>query len=984
MRELISVSLSDGTVPVSDTSRDLIDRAMSRLPDTLRHQTADWIADYLQIADLPDSDLALQSLPMVWSCSPFVARACLRNPDLLPELVESGDLETAYPEDAYATRLQDALSAVKDEDALAVTLRRFRNREMVRIAWRDLAGWAGLEQTLRELSDLADACTDGALAFLRKRLQKRYGVPRDADGNAVQFYVLGMGKLGGRELNYSSDIDLIFGFSAAGETDGGRTQANEQYFTRLGQKLIQALDAQTVEGFVFRVDMRLRPYGDSGPLAMTTDQLETYYESQGREWERYAMIKARVVAGDQDAGNELLSMLRPFVYRRYLDYGALEQLRDMKAMIAREVERKGMEHNIKLGLGGIREIEFVGQAFQLIRGGRERGLQLRSILRVLEYLGQHNALPGYAVRELLEGYDFLRRTENRLQAMEDQQTHTLPDDGREQLRLAVSMGFDRWQDFDAKLSDVRRRVHDHFEQVFAAPQAEAEAPHHPQDDPQLGDIWVDEVTGEKAEALLEKNGFSDGAEALKRLLAFREGSHCRALSSNGRMRLDRLMPLLIGAISAADHPDATLARVLDLLEAIVNRTVYISLLVEHPMALSQLVKLCSASPWIARHLSRYPVLLDELLDPRTLYAPLKRSALEAELAERLDANPEDDLEQQMEVLRQFKQANTLRVAAADVSGVTPLMVVSDYLTDVAEVVLARVVELAWRHLESRHGKPRCEVDGEQREAGFGIIGYGKLGGLELGYGSDLDLVFIHDGEGRQLGTDGDRQVDNNVFFARLAQRIIHILGATMAGGVLYEVDTRLRPSGRAGLLATTLEAYADYQREKAWTWEHQALVRARFVYGSQRLRDGFDKVRREMLSRERDAGKLRREVRDMRERMREEKGGRDPALFNLKQDRGGIADIEFMVQYGVLSGAHQAPSLLRYTDNIRLLAEFSQTGWLSGEQAQLLADAYRAYRTRVHRATLQEQPAVVPVEDVAELQQSVAEIWQSLMDDKPH
>ncbi|MCH8507102.1 MAG: bifunctional [glutamate--ammonia ligase]-adenylyl-L-tyrosine phosphorylase/[glutamate--ammonia-ligase] adenylyltransferase, partial [Ectothiorhodospiraceae bacterium] len=606
---------------MSESSRDLIDRAMSRLPETLRSQTSDWIADYLQIAELPDSDLALQSLPMVWSCSPFVARSCLRSPELLSDLVDSRDLETAYPEEAFGGRLQDALAGVEDEEGLAVALRRFRNREMVRIAWRDLAGWAGLEETLRELSDLADACIDGALGYLDGVLRARYGVPRDADGQPVSFYVLGMGKLGGRELNYSSDIDLIFGFSASGETDGDRRQANEQYFTRLGQKLIRALDAQTVEGFVFRVDMRLRPYGDAGPLVMTTDQLETYYESQGREWERYAMIKARVVAGDQEAGGELLAMLRPFIYRRYLDYGALEQLRDMKAMIAKEVERKGMEHNIKLGLGGIREIEFVGQAFQLIRGGRERGLQLRSILRVLEYLGQHNALPGYAVRELMEGYDFLRRTENRLQAMEDKQTHTLPDDPRHRLRLAVSMGFDRWQDFEERLVDVRRRVHDHFDQVFAAPQAEAEAPHEPRDDPQLGDIWHDDVTGERAEALLEKNGFGDGAEVLKRLIAFRQGSHCRALSSNGRTRLDRLMPLLMGAISAADQPDATLARVLDLLEAIVNRTVYIALLVEHPMALSQLVKLCSASPWIARHLSRYPVLLDELLDTRPLYAP---------------------------------------------------------------------------------------------------------------------------------------------------------------------------------------------------------------------------------------------------------------------------------------------------------------------------------------------------------------------------
>ncbi len=964
---------------MSNSSRDLIDRAMSRLPDTLRNQTSDWIADYLHLSELPDSDLALQSLPMAWSCSPFIARFCLRDPELLSGLLDSGDLETSYADGVYAERMERALAEVEDAEALAAVLRRFRRREMVRIAWRDIAGWAGMHETLRELSDLADACIDGALARLRGWLEQRYGVPRDADSEPVGFYVLGMGKLGGRELNYSSDIDLIFGFSAAGETDGERSQANEQFFTRLGQKLIQALDAQTVDGFVFRVDMRLRPYGDAGPLVMTTDQLETYYESQGREWERYAMIKARVVAGDQEAGNELLKLLRPFVYRRYLDYGALEQLRDMKGMIEKEVQRKGMEHNIKLGRGGIREIEFVGQAFQLIRGGRERGLQERSIVRVLEYLGQHNALPGFAVRELLEGYEYLRRSENRLQAMEDKQTHTLPDEPTDRLRLAVAMGFDRWQDYLHKLDDVRRRVHDHFDQVFAAPQAEGE-PRGREDDPQLGDVWADRVSGDSAARLLEKNGFADGDEALKRLLAFREGSHCRALSSNGRARLDRLMPLLLGATSAADQPDDTLVRLLDLLEGVVRRTVYVSLLVEHPMALSQLVKLCSASPWIARHLSRYPVLLDELLDPRTLYAPLKRSALERELAERLDANPEDDLEQQMEVLRQFKQANTLRVAAADVSGVTPLMIVSDYLTDIAEVALARVVDLAWRHLEARHGRPRHVIDGETRDAGFGIIAYGKLGGIELGYGSDLDLVFVFESGGESQQTDGKRVVDNQVFFVRLAQRIIHILGATMAGGVLYEVDTRLRPSGRAGQLATSLDAYAEYQREKAWTWEHQALVRARFVYGPDRLRDGFADIRREILGRRRDAERLRDEVREMRERMRREKGNTDRSRFHLKQDRGGIADIEFMVQYGVLSGAHEAPGLLRYTDNIRLLAELSQCGWLANDDAQLLADAYRAFRTRVHRVTLQEQPPLVPAEEYAETRAAVAQLWHRLME----
>ncbi|MFO7858364.1 MAG: bifunctional [glutamate--ammonia ligase]-adenylyl-L-tyrosine phosphorylase/[glutamate--ammonia-ligase] adenylyltransferase, partial [Ectothiorhodospiraceae bacterium] len=785
--------------------------------------------------------------------------------------------------------------------------------------------------------------------------------------------------LGGRELNYSSDIDLIFGYAAPGETDGERRSlANEQFFTRLGQKVINTLNAQMVDGFVFRVDMRLRPYGDSGPLVMHTDQLETYYESHGREWERYAMIKARVIAGDTEAGDALLQALRPFVYRRYLDFGALESLREMKAMIAREVERRGLEHNIKLGAGGIREVEFIGQAFQLIRGGRERGLQERSILRVLEYLGRTNALPGFAVRQLLEGYEFLRRAENRLQAIKDQQTHVLPDDPVDRQRVAHAMGCDHWESFVERLAEARRHIHDHFEQVFAAPQAE---PGGDAEQPELGDVWRETVTGADAEAAFAANGFETPADSLGRLDRFRNSSHCRALTETGRERLDRLMPLLLGAVAAAQRPDATLARILDLLEAIVRRTAYLALLVEHPMALSQLVKLCSASPWIARHLSLYPMLLDELLDPRRLYAPLRRQALAQELRERLDAAPGDDLEQRMEVLRQFKQANTLRVAASDVAGMTPLMVVSDYLVDIAEVVLAEVLELAWSHLEARHGRPTEEHDGVVAYPGFAIIGYGKLGGLELGYGSDLDLVFLHDSVRDDGVTDGDRPVDNSVFFMRLSQRIIHILGATMAGGVLYETDTRLRPSGRAGLLASSVRAFREYQRESAWTWEHQALVRARWVVGTPAVGEAFEAIRRETLAVARDPAATRRAVRDMRERMRAQKGLGDPQQFHIKQDRGGIADIEFMVQYGVLSGAVEAPQLLRYTDNIRLLGELSDAGWIGRDDTALLVDAYRAYRARVHALTLQEESPVVPAESLAPYHEPVAAIWHRLMDE---
>jgi len=963
---------------VSKHAHEPIERALSRLPAALKPQVTDWIANFQVLSGLPASELCLQSLPAVWSASPFIARNCLRHPAMFIELADSGALEAVAERGALTVRLAAALAGVATTEELDSKLRHFRTLEMLRIGWRDLAGWAGLGETLQQLSELADACIEQALQYHHAWLQARHGTPRSHDGKPQQLYVLGMGKLGGEELNFSSDIDLIFGFEQAGETDGEKPLDNHRYFTRLGQRLIGSLNARQAEGFVFRVDMRLRPFGDAGALVMTSEQFEHYYETQGREWERYAMIKARVVAGDRPAGERLLQMLRPFVFRRYLDFGALEQLRDMKTMIETEVERRGLRDNIKLGAGGIREVEFVGQAFQLIRGGRERGLQARGIVAVLEHLGREGILPGYAVRELLEGYEFLRRSENRLQAVDDKQVHTLPGAALERQRHAYSMGFERWGDFLDRLDDVRRRIRSHFDRVFGAPQTEATGPEH--EGPRYQALWRGELSDVESIAVLEAAGFTPAIEALRRLRGFHDGTHCRALSAHGRARLDALMPLLLGAASMAGHACETLFRLLDLLEAIVRRSTYVALLVEHPMALSQLVKLCSASPWVARQLRAHPLLLDELLDPRTLYAPLRRQALEDELRKRIDAYPGDDLEQRMEILRQFKQTNTLRVAAADLSGVTPLMRVSDHLTDVAEVVLEEVLALACEHLERRHGRPCCDDGENRRVARFCIVAYGKLGGIELGYGSDLDLVFLHDSRGSNQVTDGAKPVDNAVFFMRLVQRIIHILSAAMTGGTLYEVDTRLRPSGRAGLLATSLAAYQEYQRTQAWTWEHQALVRARPVAGDAKLAQSFTEARDAQLGLARDPLRLRQEVRDMRQKMFDAKVRQVAGRFDLKQGRGGIADIEFMVQYGVLAYANRHPRLLRYTDNIRLLSELAHTGWLNGSEASTLVDAYRYYRAHVHQATLQEREPLLDLGDCQGWIDAVQRIWRDRMD----
>jgi len=933
----------------------------------------------------PFTEALLDELCRVWAVSDFVAQRCVRQPGLLFDLIESGDLHRAYTADKLSDLMQQALQSVTDFDGLGVQLRQLRQREMVRIAWRDIAGLADLNETMADVSALADACIQGALTWLYTAQVAEQGEPCNEQGEPQQMVVLGMGKLGACELNFSSDVDLIFAFPEAGETTQGSSRrhiSNEAFFARLGKQLIRALDETTAEGFVFRVDMRLRPFGQSGVLASSFEALENYYQAHGRDWERYALIKARVVAGDYEAGERLFDILRPFVFRRYLDFGAFESLRDMKQMIGSELKRKGMANHVKLGAGGIREVEFIGQAFQLVRGGREPALQSREIQTVLAWLADHDYLPTYVTQHLLAAYEFLRNTEHRLQEFQDQQTHQLPEDELGQQRLAFAMGFDHWDEFLPVLRGHMARVHSHFEQVFAAPQTN----HAEVDTSGLSDIWLADMEATEAVAVLSNAGYLEAESTWSSLQALKTGRHYQSLSRTGRTRMDRLMPLLLGAVIEidAESPDVVLQRLLTMLEAIAQRTAYLALLGENPMALSQLVRLCAASPWIAQYLARHPLLLDELLDPRSLYVPPERKQLEADLQQRLSCLPADDLEQAMDALRHFKQASVLRVAAVDVMEAAPLMEVSNYLTDIAEVVLQAALELAWSHLVARHGWPSSAGGGENRHEnkGFAVIAYGKLGGLELGYGSDLDLVFVHSADDQKAMTDGSKAIADTVFYARLGQRIIHILTAHTPAGTLYETDMRLRPSGASGLLVVSLSSLRDYQFNKAWTWEHQALVRARVVTGDARIREGFEVLRREVLMLPRDPGNLKKDIVEMRERMRESlinlQASEQEGKFDLKQGLGGIADIEFMVQYGALSWAHNTPALIEYTDNIRLLEGFATLGFMSSADTGLLCDAYRSYRAEVHRLALQEQKAVVDKNKFTTERAAVKRLWLQL------
>ncbi|WP_347116527.1 bifunctional [glutamate--ammonia ligase]-adenylyl-L-tyrosine phosphorylase/[glutamate--ammonia-ligase] adenylyltransferase [Leclercia sp. S52] len=918
---------------------------------------------------LPASSLSEQAR-QVLTFSDFVQESVTAHPDWQAELEASPPQADEWQH--YAQWLQDALAEISDEAALMRALRQFRRRVMVRIAWAQALMLASEESTLQQLSHLAETLIVAARDWLYDACCREWGTPCSEDGTPQPLLILGMGKLGGGELNFSSDIDLIFAWPEKGATRGGRRELdNAQFFTRLGQRLIKALDQPTQDGFVYRVDMRLRPFGDSGPLVLSFAALEDYYQEQGRDWERYAMVKARIMGDTGDAyANELRAMLRPFVFRRYIDFSVIQSLRNMKGMIAREVRRRGLKDNIKLGAGGIREIEFIVQVFQLIRGGREPSLQSRSLLPTLAAIAQLHLLPEGDDRILREAYLFLRRLENLLQSINDEQTQTLPGDELNRARLAWGMRVDDWQALtdalDAHMAAVRRIFNDLIGDDESESQEDELSEH-------WRELWQDALQEDDTTPVLTHLSDEDRHRVVALIADFRLELNKRAIGPRGRQVLDHLMPHLLSDVcSRADAP-VPLSRLTPLLSGIITRTTYLELLSEFPGALKHLISLCAASPMIASKLARYPLLLDELLDPNTLYQPTATDAYRDELRQYLLRVPEEDEEQQLEALRQFKQAQLLRVAAADISGTLPVMKVSDHLTWLAEAIIDAVVHQAWVQMVARYGQPKHLADREGR--GFAVVGYGKLGGWELGYSSDLDLIFLHDCP-VDVMTDGEREIDGRQFYLRLAQRIMHLFSTRTSSGILYEVDARLRPSGAAGMLVTSTDSFADYQQNEAWTWEHQALVRARVVYGDPQLKAQFDTIRRDVLTATREGPTLQTEVREMREKMRAHLGNKHRDRFDIKADEGGITDIEFITQYLVLRDAHSKPKLTRWSDNVRILELLAQNDIMDEHEALALTRAYTTLRDELHHLALQEQPGHLPLDCFNTERELVRACWQ--------
>ena len=660
------------------------------------------------------------SLVRVFAASDFVAHSCARDPPLLVRLLGSGDLERALGGEAFAQRAP-ALPAdpAQAEGEFSAQLRRWRRYEFTRIAWRDLAGWADVPETLRELSECADAAISVALAQARAGLVARFGEPRAASGQAQPLVVIGMGKLGGRELNFSSDVDLVLLFPEHGETDGPRAIANEEFFTRLGQALIRLLGTPTAEGFVLRVDLRLRPFGDSGPLVASFASFEDYLQRHGRDWERYAYVKARPITSAERYCEIEAAAVRPFVYRRYLDYGVFESLREMKALIEREVERRELAEHIKLGPGGIREIEFVVQALQLTRGGRDRRLQTPSLLAALARLGETRLLPPEAVAELRGAYLYLRRLENRLQMLGDLQTHQLPADALTRERIALAMGAADWPALLAQLQVQRAQVSQHFRLVIFGGTGAV----RPAVRIDLGRFWDTQAETAALEAALVQAGFTDPAEAARLLLELRASALVRKLDEAGRRRLQALLPVLLADVAHSSAQLPVLRRVLRIIEAIGQRSAYFALLQENGPARARLVELCRHGDFLADQIATHPLLLDELIDERLLSQLPERAAFARDLEARLEQLREEDPEQQVEALRQFQRAALFRVAVADLTGLLPLMQVSDRLTDIAELIVERALQLGWRQITAQFGVPLC---GEAPRAAAGEYLRGRL------------------------------------------------------------------------------------------------------------------------------------------------------------------------------------------------------------------------------------------------------------------
>lgn len=960
-----------------------ITKAIHDLPSQLQPVVAQYWVDFQQA--LEDKQLVLKvdsfflsTVAKVWACSDFVATTCIHYPEMVQDLLASGGLEKHVSPSDFRQQY-DALGSefCHDEILFAKQLRLFRNQQMLRIAWRDLSGLSSLHDTSGELSHLADFCLERGLAILSRIMYEKFGYPLDKKGQVQQLLIAALGKLGGSDLNFSSDIDLIFIYPTQGETQNGpRSLTHDVFFTRLAQGLVRLLSECNQDGFVFRVDMRLRPFGEMGPLVHSYCSVENYYQEQGRDWERYALLKARLISQDGAFKKKVETLFKRFVYRRYLDYGIIDALRDLKKMMDNERRRKRLKNNVKRGSGGIREIEFIIQSLQLVRGGKETLLQTNDFYQAIDLLSQSQYLTQVLASQLRDSYTFFRILENRLQMLEDKQTQQLPTSDRQQQQILLSMGYGAWDEFVVVIQEKSQPVENYYTVLGSSPIAieggKDSTTGQDDDVSYYQNIWLKKIDASVAQRFLARQGVVNEMEFIHLLEQFSLSYGLTKMSSRARKRLDRLMPVIISKLTSEDNGTICLARMIPILEAISRRSAYLALLLENPGAIDYLVELCSQSSWLAKEISRYPILLDELLD-RRIAAVMTFDELEQELRQLLLLVPEDDLEHQMEVLRQFKHSLLLRTANFSLSSAKNNQLVSRQLSDIGAVIVAEVVKLAWKNLVQRHGYPVSE-DNPGGQMKFAVLAYGSFGAYDLSYLSDLDLVFLHDAQTDPM-TNGRRPLSHQQFYLKLAQKVIHLLSTRTLSGTLYDLDLRLRPSGSAGLLVSSFSAFAEYQMEHAWIWEHQALTKGRFITGDGAIKEQFHQLRKQALCRPREEKDLKNQIIDMRSKMRQNAQKVPGEKFDVKLSPGGLTDIEFMVQYWILRWAKEYPEFIANYEMGKILALIAGSGIVPEPCVRGLLSAHQKYKDLIHQAALQEQPAIFEASEFAEHSDVVMDVW---------
>ena len=914
---------------------------------------------------------------LVLASSDYISRWAVKKPEWLLDAVNGVSIEQGL------SQLQDKFELSLSEFDIKQKLRLERHYWSILIAVNDMFQLADIKAITFYQSTLADILIQAAYQWAEHHHHQQYGKPYAANGDLQQMLILAMGKLGGRELNFSSDIDLIFAYPEEGETDRqSKPVENQKFFIRLGQKLISLLSDVTYDGFVYRVDMRLRPYGQSGALVTNFNALQDYYLEQGREWERFAMIKARVVNGSDENKAELEQIIRPFSYRRYIDFSVLESIRQLKQKIASELLRKNAKGNIKLGEGGIRELEFIVQSLQLIGGGRHPVLQTKNWWHSLDTLQVKAFIPAQEAKPLKQAYEFLRKLENAIQIRDEEQTQDVPTDVLEQQQVAAMLGHEDWDEVAKSLSHHQNHVANFFKGLFHDPHDEDKV----DEDCERVSKWLEGSLEQSAEKALAQK-LSISPDMVVMVNQFRSEFSERKIGSRGLVRLDQLLPHLLIEAGAQPEPETTLQRCIELLQGVGRRTAYFEMLAENLPVLEYLVQLVSRSRWLAKQMSIYPSLLDELLFPSNFGKQLSKADLASQLRQALIRIEEDDIEGQLVALGGFKQSSQFKIAAGDLTGRFDISAVSQQLTDLAEVIVEYLLQFAWRETVSKFGvPPDCE---EGLASGFLVLGYGKLGGDELGYGSDLDLVFLYQGDAQSETSgrnhSGEKSLELHQFYTRLAQRLVHYLGTRTQQGIMYEVDTRLRPSGRAGMLVSHIDAFKKYQYNEAWTWEHQALVRARPIAGDDPLRDEYMALRSEILAKpsspQSENNDLASDVVAMRKKMRNNLNKSDSKLWDIKQGEGGLVDIEFLVQFWALSHSailmeHLSNEELPF-NNVDWLQLLAKHGLISQEVRDQLMMNYRVFREVGNHSSLQSQPQLMPKDELTQERQQVSELWHS-------